>query len=293
MSDIKSVHRFYLLLVILLFFTSFFLPASFFTSQLFAMFFSQLALLFLPLLLYFLLGNRALFSAIPRKGLKARDVFYTVTISLCLIFVGSFLNSLLGFIWSAFFGSFPQPVYVFDESIPFFVYLLAMAVFPSIFEEIINRGLLLSAYKKGGNLFAILASSLLFSLLHLNLINLPNTFLLGLFFAYLVLATDSIYAAVLGHLVFNASILFIQASLGPPASRLASISLADLLTLLPQALLFSFLALILFKRYHKKNQLSTEPLRVGLGQLGRLIASDWVLQFIFFLSLLASLLALL
>ena len=88
---------------------------------------------------------------------------------------------------------------------PFPVMLFMMAVFGPVCEELVFRGILYRGYLKSGNaLKAVLLSSLLFGLIHMNFNQAPYAFALGVAMALLMEATGSLLAPILMHMVFNA-----------------------------------------------------------------------------------------
>ncbi len=72
-----------------------------------------------------------------------------------------------------------------------------------VFEEYIFRYLFLNKIREYGDATAILATALLFGMMHLNLNQFVYTFPLGLALAYFALKTDSIYISILMHMLFN------------------------------------------------------------------------------------------
>ena len=85
-----------------------------------------------------------------------------------------------------------------------------IAVLPGICEEFLFRGMLLSAFEGEGTRRAMVLSSLLFVLLHGSLVGLPGEFILGMVIASLVIYTDSIYAGLVYHTAYNATLLLLQ-----------------------------------------------------------------------------------
>lgn len=82
--------------------------------------------------------------------------------------------------------------------------LLLLALLPAVCEEILFRGLLLSALRRhlpAG--VAIVLSSAAFALFHVDPVRLAPTFLLGCVLATLVVVSGSIYPAILLHLLHN------------------------------------------------------------------------------------------
>ena len=83
--------------------------------------------------------------------------------------------------------------------------VLGVVIIAPIFEEYIFRYLFLNKLKSFGNPTAILATSLLFGLMHLNLNQFIYTFPLGIILAYFAIETESIYLPILMHMLFNLS----------------------------------------------------------------------------------------
>ena len=85
-----------------------------------------------------------------------------------------------------------------------FINLFVTAVLPAICEETAHRGMLLKGLSPVGRIWAIILSSLLFSLLHLNVEQVFYTFTMGLFLGYIASVTDNIYPAMIVHFMNNA-----------------------------------------------------------------------------------------
>lgn len=88
--------------------------------------------------------------------------------------------------------------------------MFGAGVLPAVCEEALFRGVLLSALEPRGTRRAMLITALLFAGLHGSVVGLPGEILAGLLTAYLVLQTDSIYAGLIFHTVYNCSSLLIQ-----------------------------------------------------------------------------------
>ncbi len=86
------------------------------------------------------------------------------------------------------------------EKILFFIQL---AVLPAIFEELYVRGAVLTFSRKYGDKFAIIASAILFSLIHLNISQSIFAFLMGILLAVLVVKTKSIIPSMIIHFLNN------------------------------------------------------------------------------------------
>ena len=85
----------------------------------------------------------------------------------------------------------------------FIIATLFIAVMPAIFEELMFRGVFLTAYERRGSYKAIIFSGLFFGLFHFDISRLFFTIVLGFILAYYVLRTNSIYAGMIGHFTNN------------------------------------------------------------------------------------------
>jgi len=97
---------------------------------------------------------------------------------------------------------------IFDGDYGFIGAFLKVAIIAPIVEELIFRGLIFNGFRKNYNGFvAVLMSATLFSLFHLNPWQIPATFFLGLLLGWLMLRTNNIFVAILGHSINNAWVL--------------------------------------------------------------------------------------
>ncbi len=134
-------------------------------------------------------------------------------IALPIIFVGlgvCMLSNVLSSMVTSFFTNLGFEPYTSslptDTSgslyIPILV-ILGGAVLPALIEEFALRGIVLGAFRKFGNGFAIIASAILFGLMHGNLEQIPFAFLMGLYLGFATVRTGSMLVAVVIHLINN------------------------------------------------------------------------------------------
>ncbi|MDR1939319.1 MAG: CPBP family intramembrane metalloprotease [Clostridiales bacterium] len=98
------------------------------------------------------------------------------------------------------------------------VELAFIAVLPAIFEEFTFRGILLGAYKESP-MTAIILSSLMFALMHANIVQFFFTFVGGVVMGLLVVKTRSIIAGSAVHFAINAfSVLSSYGSQNPDSA---------------------------------------------------------------------------
>lgn len=87
---------------------------------------------------------------------------------------------------------------------PMWVTVLLIGVFGPFCEECVFRGVFLQSYRKSGRILgAMLLSSLLFGLMHLNFNQASYAIVIGFMLAMLAEATGSLWSSVLCHALFN------------------------------------------------------------------------------------------
>jgi len=115
-------------------------------------------------------------------------------------FVMTLLNVPMSMIFDFHKGNL-EPVSV-SETI---MALLVTAVLPGIFEEFWMHGIVMSVYERRSTFVAIFFTTIMFALLHGNLVKLPGFLLLGFVAAIITIRSNSVYAAMLYHIINNAS----------------------------------------------------------------------------------------
>lgn len=83
------------------------------------------------------------------------------------------------------------------------LYVLLYVALSSVVEEFIFRGLVLQSLRRFGDGLALVCSSLLFALIHTDLLILPYAFLSGLVLGYFVLRSGSLVTGIVIHSVNN------------------------------------------------------------------------------------------
>lgn len=86
---------------------------------------------------------------------------------------------------------------------PTIAIILLVCVIAPVIEEFIFRGVLIKVFSKKGQVFAIVASALLFSLTHGNIPQAAGAFLLGIMFGIIAIKTKSLLAPIILHVVNN------------------------------------------------------------------------------------------
>ncbi|MCB2338957.1 CPBP family intramembrane glutamic endopeptidase [Clostridium estertheticum] len=140
----------------------------------------------------------------PRKQCLDTKKFIRVAI-IIIGFRLAYDNSLIYLV-----DKIPMPNFInqaFGEmSISPIILILSVAVIAPIYEEVIFRGILLKgmANKMNPNL-ALIISALIFALVHMNIPQGINAFLLGLIIGAIYLSSNSIYLCIFAHFINNSA----------------------------------------------------------------------------------------
>lgn len=85
---------------------------------------------------------------------------------------------------------------------------MKVVIVAPIVEELIFRGLILQGFRRNYNaVVSVVMSALLFALFHLNPWQFPATFVLGLLLGWIMLRTNNIILAIVGHSINNFLVL--------------------------------------------------------------------------------------
>lgn len=101
------------------------------------------------------------------------------------------------------------------QQLPMWVSFLCIAVLPGVVEEFIFRGLLYSEYRRRRTWGAIVASGVLFGLMHMNLNQFCYAFVIGILFCLVYEATGSLLAPMLMHMVYNGNSVILTYFINP------------------------------------------------------------------------------
>ncbi len=140
------------------------------------------------------------------KKISKKSIFICILIGFVVYFLNSYIASFFLFFlslmgYTPYFSSSGMtnyPIWLLIVNIFF------TAVLPAVCEETVHRGMLLTELKKRNLFKAIIISSLLFGLLHINIYQFFYATILGFLLAILTLKTNSIFPAMVIHFMNNA-----------------------------------------------------------------------------------------
>ena len=97
---------------------------------------------------------------------------------------------------------------IFEGDFGFWGAFMKVSIVAPVVEELIFRGIILQGLRRNYSPFmAIFASALLFALFHLNPWQIQATFMLGLLLGWIMLRTNNILLAIIGHSINNTLVL--------------------------------------------------------------------------------------
>ena len=215
-----------------------------------------------PLLLY-ARRRPGLGEAMRLDAPPALPMLTVALLALMSVYVASALSALWGAGLDALGlkspGSLPPP----QNERELIASILLSAALPAVAEEMLFRGVVLSAWESRGTFFAIGVSSALFALLHANLYGLPAFLLVGAVAGFAAWALRSVYAAIAYHTIYNAACLAIPYLLGQRGEMDAGAALSGSMMLslaLETAMLMGMMAVLLSSLWLRARARGVDPI---------------------------------
>lgn len=166
-------------------------------------------------LVFYIISRRTQTDWAQASGVRNVSPWYLYIIAailgiLCVFLFNPIISlweQLLSIIGYDISGELPMPL---DSIGMLILAIFAVALIPAICEEFLYRGLVLNGLRKYGVWVSVLTSALLFSLMHMNLQQLPYTFILGVIFGLIVYYTRNIWLSIIMHFLNNATAILIM-----------------------------------------------------------------------------------
>jgi len=163
----------------------------------------QVVGLFVPFLFYLLITKQSFKQVLPCEKLTGKNTLLTVIFSFAMLPVLHLVSNLLSFLFVPMIGDVIGPA---DQS-PMWLMLIVVGVFPSLFEEFWFRGAMYTEYRAGKVpiLKIAIVTAFFFGFFHANFQQSLYAAFLGVFYAYIVHYTRSIWSVILAHFINNGS----------------------------------------------------------------------------------------
>lgn len=157
-----------------------------------------------PFILLFKARGYRISGLVKFKKPKREDFlpFFLIGVAFCAFanisvnFMGSFFAS-FGINYEVSYNDRP------DGFLGFLLTLISTAIVPALVEEFACRGIVLGSLRKYGEGFAIVASAILFGLMHGNFEQMPFAFLSGLILGFITVKTNTLWIAMAVHFFNN------------------------------------------------------------------------------------------
>lgn len=168
------------------------------------LFLVQLAIIGVPSLLYMRICRIPMKSSARLNPLPVPEALLIIGMAVFGYLVVILINLLWYWVISHIGPPQPPPLPPVNTGQQYLLALLVVALTPAVFEEILFRGVIQRGYERLGLRFSLVATGILFALLHLSILSLPSIIVLGIVLCYVVYRSNSLYAGILYHFVNNA-----------------------------------------------------------------------------------------
>ncbi|WP_127836276.1 CPBP family intramembrane glutamic endopeptidase [Clostridium prolinivorans] len=160
-------------------------------------------------ILIFSLEKKNIFKECKFKIISIKKI---AAIALLGFGVNMIIDGILNFVpVDTWFPSHNQVINSIMGGNNFILTFLTVGIFVPIFEEILMRGLVFNELRRNMNLnLAIILQALIFGIYHFNMLQFIYASILGIFLGIAYVWTDSLWASILIHMIFNSSSLIMS-----------------------------------------------------------------------------------
>lgn len=177
-----------------------FIPLSEFTSNDTIRLLLSQFILVLPAIVYIIKSKQKYSEIIRFRKMKAGNIVLTIVLTFLVMPVMTLVNAIsMLFTVNTTVGTMSQ----ITGNTSFLISFITIALIPSIFEESVYRGVFYNEYRKVRPLAGIILSAFLFGILHGNFNQFSYAFFMGIVFALVIEATDSILSTMIIHFIIN------------------------------------------------------------------------------------------
>lgn len=157
-------------------------------------------MLVLPTVCFLAYHKINVFEQIRFKKIHISTVFLLIVFAICIMPLMNLINA-VSMLFAA--NKITDTITSIVDYYPLLVSIVVIAVVPAVLEETVYRGVFYNEYRKNSVLKGIILSGFLFGLLHMNINQFSYAFIMGIIFALVIEATDSILSTMIIHFVIN------------------------------------------------------------------------------------------
>lgn len=168
--------------------------------------FSQ-TILVLPSIIYLAFSKTNIAKAIRFKKIKVSNIILVILFSYLISPLMTLINAISMLFVKNDTAGFMENI-VGNNG--FIISLFLIAFIPCVLEETVYRGIFYNEYRKISPLKGIVLSAFLFGIMHMNFNQFSYAFAMGIIFALLIEATDSILSTMIVHFFINGTSVLIM-----------------------------------------------------------------------------------
>lgn len=210
---------------------------------------STLFVIFIPTLIYFFIYKKDVRDIIQIKKVSIKNL---ILITLICVFIQPFMSFLAAF-GLLFSENYVNQVAADLTAYPYILSLIAIALTPAIFEELLMRGVVSKNYEDLSIKKIALINGLFFGMIHGNLEQFFYAALLGMIFIYFYKLTGSILASIYAHFLINGSQITLAYFI-PPTTENVNIDFSYLCVSFLLSIPFIIITILLMKMFIINNK---------------------------------------
>lgn len=159
-------------------------------------------------LFFYVLKILSPFSFEIFKNITLKNIALAIFCEVLVYFVNYNMN--ITILQNMFKSSYDILIVGFQSLMPLPVLIYACILGP-IIEELLFRGYILKGLRnKYGMTVALLVSSVIFAVFHLNIVQILNAFIMGIIFGLLYIKTGSVFSCMLAHILNNSIAMYVM-----------------------------------------------------------------------------------
>ena len=164
-----------------------------------------------PAVVVSLCCKRRYFPLSPARPVSGGVAFFGVLGAMGVCMVANFITTYIVAFFKQFGVTPPEtPDMMENTPLSLVLNIIVLAVLPALLEEMVFRGYILRTMRPYGDWYAVFVSSLLFSLMHGNIEQIPFAFIVGLALGWLMIYTNNIWLPVIVHFCNNGLSVLMQ-----------------------------------------------------------------------------------
>lgn len=199
MNKVKKVNCLFLVTVLVALSASFLPLRGLLKTSASQVLFSEIILV-LPGAVYLIAGRQNVKEALRLNPIRLSSILWLFLFTVCVTPLMSLINGIsMMFVENETIGTMQDITANGNIASS----LILVALIPCIFEEIVYRGLFYREYSKVATVRGMVLSAFLFGIMHGNWNQFSYAFVMGIIFALVIEATDSILASMIMHFIIN------------------------------------------------------------------------------------------